>query len=307
MTEVTLREATPADAAACLGIIRAAFAARPAVDPPAAALTETLESVRTALERGTGVLGLVDGEPAGVILVSRRGSDAGLHRVSVLPGRQRLGLASAMVDAALELAADLGARRAVLTARREFPELIHWWARRGFEVAMEDGQVATLVRALPKLIVVPTAPDMQRLGRHLAGLLRAGDLVLATGDLGAGKTCLTQGIGAGLGVTGPVISPTFVLSRVHASAGDGPGLVHVDAYRLGSVAEVEDLDLEESMDSSVTVIEWGRGVAEPLSRSRLEIDIRRSGDPEDETRRVYLAGIGPRWRGVEESLEDWRG
>src|SRR3954464_13430485 len=109
-----------------------------------------------------------------------------------------------------------------------------------------------------------TAADTQLFGRQLAASLRAGDLVVLTGDLGAGKTTLTQGIGAGLGVRGPITSPTFVIARVHPSEGDGPPLVHVDAYRLGSIAEVDDLDLDASLDDSVTVVEWGEGLVDEL-------------------------------------------
>jgi tRNA threonylcarbamoyladenosine biosynthesis protein TsaE len=142
-------------------------------------------------------------------------------------------------------------------------------------------------------IVVPFAEDMQALGARLAELLQAGDLVVLTGGLGAGKTTLVQGIGAGLGVTGPVVSPTFVIARVHR--GGRLPLVHVDAYRLGSVAEVDDLDLDAVLDESVTVVEWGEGLVEDLTGDRLEVCLGRSSDPDDETRRVTLAGVGDRW------------
>lgn len=130
-------------------------------------------------------------------------------------------------------------------------------------------------------LVVATAEEMRELGRELAGSLRAGDLVLLTGDLGAGKTTLTQGIGAGLGVRGPIASPTFIIARVHRSTAGGPPLVHVDAYRLGGWDELEDLDLEASLDDAVTVVEWGTGLAEGLADRRLEIEIVRThgGEP----------------------------
>ena len=157
-------------------------------------------------------------------------------------------------------------------------------------------------RDLPVILDVPTADDMQSLGRRLAGLLRGGDLIVATGDLGAGKTTLTQGIGAGLGVGGPITSPTFVLSRVHPSLADGPDLVHVDAYRLGDSSELADIDLDETLARSVTIVEWGTGLAEWLSDSRLEIDIVRgqAGD----TRTVYLTGVGHRWAGALDDLRE---
>ncbi len=153
------------------------------------------------------------------------------------------------------------------------------------------------------IVVVPTAASMHALGRRLASLLRSGDLVLACGELGAGKTALTQGIGAGLDVQGAVISPTFVLSRVHRSRSGGPTLVHVDAYRLADLAEVEDLDLDASLADSVTVIEWGEGKAEQLSDARLDVVIERSSDPDDDTRRVTLTGVGSRWAGIDLAID----
>ena len=139
---------------------------------------------------------------------------------------------------------------------------------------------------------------MRGLGRRLATLLRAGDLVVLTGPLGAGKTTLVQGIGEGLGVRGPVTSPTFVIARVHPSADGGPDLVHADAYRLGSRAEVDDLDLDADLERSVTVVEWGEGLVEELADSHLEVSIEiGNGD----SRAVRLVGRGGRWEAVTES------
>jgi tRNA threonylcarbamoyladenosine biosynthesis protein TsaE len=146
----------------------------------------------------------------------------------------------------------------------------------------------------PITVRVPAAEDMRALGVRLAALLRAGDLLVLSGDLGAGKTTLTQGIGEGLKVRGPVTSPTFVIARVHPALAGGPALVHVDAYRLGGFAELDDLDLDASLPDSVTVVEWGEGLAENLSADRLEVVIIR-GDADGEERTVKLAGIGPRW------------
>jgi len=140
-------------------------------------------------------------------------------------------------------------------------------------------------------IVVPTAEHMRLLGRRLAELAEPGDLLVLTGDLGAGKTAMVQGIGAGLGVRGPVLSPTFVLARVHPD-GRIP-LVHVDAYRLGGVAEVDDLDLDASLDESVTVVEWGEGLVEGLTDSWLAVHIARRIDAEE--RIVTMTPHGDRW------------
>ena len=156
-------------------------------------------------------------------------------------------------------------------------------------------------------VTVATPEAMRSLGGLLAGDLRAGDLVVLTGDLGAGKTTLTQGIGARLGVRGEVTSPTFVIARVHPSLVRGPALVHVDAYRLDSVSEVDDLDLDASLADSVTVVEWGEGLVEGLAPDRLELRLTRPhgaagpDHPEDEgpePRTVDIAAFGSRWDGV---------
>jgi tRNA threonylcarbamoyl adenosine modification protein YjeE len=151
--------------------------------------------------------------------------------------------------------------------------------------------------------IVPTSDAMRALGREIGALLTAGDLVVLTGPLGAGKTTLTTGIGEALGVRGPITSPTFVLARTHPSEVAGPPLVHVDAYRLGSAAELDDLDLD--FDGSVVVVEWGSGLLEGVAESQLEVLLDRPsypppGDPAieaDEPRAVTLLGAGPRWAG----------
>jgi len=129
----------------------------------------------------------------------------------------------------------------------------------------------------------------------MAAMLRAGDLVILDGPLGAGKTTLAQGIGEGLGVRGGVTSPTFVIARVHAPDPQRGGkltMVHADAYRLGSVAEVDDLDLDASLEESVTLVEWGRGRAEQLADEHLWVRIERR---DDDTRIVELTGYGGDW------------
>lgn len=150
---------------------------------------------------------------------------------------------------------------------------------------------------------------MEAFGRELGRELRAGDLVVLTGPLGAGKTTLTRGIGAGLGVRGPVQSPTFVLARTHPSLVGGAPLVHVDAYRLGDARLVDDLDLDFA--NSVVVVEWGSGMVDDVSDSHLEILIDRPTgastgqlvglEPDDleadEPRAITARGFGPRWAG----------
>ena len=149
---------------------------------------------------------------------------------------------------------------------------------------MSEVRVATVLR---------TVEDTRAFGRQLAGRLRAGDLVVLSGPLGAGKTALTQGIGEGLGVTGRVTSPTFVIARVHR----GPlPLVHVDAYRLRDgrldLKNLDDLELDEELDRAVVVVEWGEGVVEALSDSHLEIVLECH---DDDSRTATVTGVGPRW------------
>lgn len=185
--------------------------------------------------------------------------------------------------------------------------------------------------AWERTLRVGTADETHALAAVLGAQLQAGDLLVLTGELGAGKTTFTQGLGEGLGVRAGIISPTFVLVRIHPNLPDGPrpggpDLVHVDAYRLGSASEIDDIDLENTMDSAVTVVEWGRGRVEHLSESRLEVDlVRRLGgaqapapahftesahgpdttgdaevldfdtDDDDEPRTIVMRGFGPRW------------
>jgi tRNA threonylcarbamoyladenosine biosynthesis protein TsaE len=176
-----------------------------------------------------------------------------------------------------------------------------------------DGQAAR--PNWEKTLTSTTADQTHAFAAGLAAVLEAGDLLVLSGELGAGKTTFTQGLGEGLGVREGIISPTFVLVRIHPNLPQGPrpggpDLVHVDAYRLESAAEIDDIDLENTMDSSVTVVEWGRDRVEHLSESRLEIDLHRaigldaggpSGsldfdtDDADEPRTIVLRGYGPRW------------
>jgi tRNA threonylcarbamoyladenosine biosynthesis protein TsaE len=158
-----------------------------------------------------------------------------------------------------------------------------------------------------------TAEETRRIGRRLGALLRAGDVVVLSGDLGAGKTTLTQGIGLELQVRGGVTSPTFVISRVHPSTVGGPALVHVDAYRLAGAAELDDLDLDQTLEQAVTVVEWGDGLAEPLAENRLRVRLERHraaadqardrlaghGSADDEPRVITVEASGPRWDEVE--------
>jgi tRNA threonylcarbamoyladenosine biosynthesis protein TsaE len=149
-------------------------------------------------------------------------------------------------------------------------------------------------------LTIATPEQMEELGARIAAQLVAGDLLALSGELGAGKTTLTRGLGAALGVRGPVTSPTFVLARTHPRP-DGAPLVHVDAYRLGSAAELEDLDID--FERSIVVVEWAEGMLDAVAESWLAVQIERprgaslSANAEDdaEPREVTITGHGPRW------------
>lgn len=145
-------------------------------------------------------------------------------------------------------------------------------------------------------LVVPTAEDMRAIGTAIGSTCRGGEVLVLSGDLGAGKTTFTQGLALGLGIDERVTSPTFVISRVHENPIGGPNLVHVDAYRVGSALELEDLDLDADLATSVVVVEWGGGLAERLSDERLDIVITRSDDDADDERTVSVTPHGPRWQ-----------
>ena len=156
---------------------------------------------------------------------------------------------------------------------------------------------------------VESPDDTRDVGERLAHLLRAGDLVMLSGGLGAGKTTLTQGIGRGLGVRGQVSSPTFIVARVHRGQNGGPALIHADAYRITDLDDLETLDLDSSLDEAVTVVEWGEGKTESLSDNRLEVNVHREtggsasttgsvvdlSDMDDGHRTITITGYGPRW------------
>lgn len=169
-------------------------------------------------------------------------------------------------------------------------------------------------------VEVSTLEQMRGVAVALAGRLCAGDLIILTGNLGAGKTTFTQALGKALDVAGRITSPTFVIAREHLSRSGGPTLVHVDAYRLADGEELEDLDLDSELDESITVVEWGAGMAEQLSSDFLEITITpvwdgeagdvvddaenvesvsdeddADDDVEDERRSLELTGHGPVW------------
>jgi len=314
--DLAVRAADLDDAQTVTDLIHRAFAGRPPLDPPSTALDETTESVGAALAAGAGLLATVDGHPAGTMIFTQVEDSGvpllGLRRVSVLPQWQGRGVATAMVGVAEDVACSRGLAGVSLVARRELTATVAFWRRRGYLVEASAESAPSPEMPMRKrfgagvlTLAVATADDMHTLGRVLAGELVAGDLVLLVGELGAGKTTLTQGIGAGLEVAGPITSPTFVISRVHRAAGRRPSLIHVDAYRLSGRAELDDLDLDAALDSGVTVVEWGEGSAEALSPDRLIVrltrlpaeldDVADPGAETDDPRAAVLQAVGSRW------------
>ena len=305
---LSVRRVGPESAAAVLAVVQDAFGSRPPLDPPADALADTEASIATRLALGGGLVARLDGDVVGALLFEEVGDVVYLRRFGVHHTARSHGVGQALVQAGIEAAATLGTHsRVTVVAREELPRTIEFWRRHGFVQTDRRSPYVELSHNLPIRREVATPEAMRDLGRRAAGRLRAGDLVLLTGDLGAGKTTFTQGLGAGLGVADRVTSPTFVIAREHPAAPGRPPLVHVDAYRLGSTAELDDLDLDTALDEAVTVVEWGEGKAEGLADSRLEVRITRVPVPppeeapeivdvaDAEPRLVEILGRGPRW------------
>ncbi len=300
-----------ADAAEVVhGVIARAFGSRAPLDPPAAALAETPETVAAALAGNGGLLASLDGRPLGCLVFGpERDRALMLTRFGVVPEAQGTGVAGALVAHAAAEARARGHAGMRVVARAELPASLAFWEHHGFVRTGRDGVNVTMLRIFDRRIEMPTAEVADELGRRLAEVVRAGDLLILSGELGAGKTTLTRGIGAGLEVRGDVTSPTFVIARVHPPTGSGPALVHVDAYRLGGIDELDDLDLDTSLSEAVTVVEWGEGVAEGLADDRLEIRIVRAlgavapapgasaatGEESLDPRELWLQPVGERW------------
>jgi tRNA threonylcarbamoyladenosine biosynthesis protein TsaE len=298
-----IRPVGPEAAPAVLQIVRAAFSTRPVLEPPADALAETEASIAAALASG-GLVAAYDGDggvdrDVGALVLDPQGSTLWLRRVGVLPEVRDHGVATALVAEALARAATYD--EVAVLAREELPATGRFWREHGFVPVGGTTPYVEFRRPASRTYDAPDAGSMRALGKALAAELRPGDLVVLSGELGAGKTTFTQGVGAGLGVRGDVTSPTFVISRVHPSLSGGPPLVHVDAYRLGGVAELDDLDLDTSLDEAVTVVEWGEGIAEGLADDRVEVRIERAVADEAgelDPRRVRVAPVGKRWLDV---------
>ncbi|MFD1859673.1 tRNA (adenosine(37)-N6)-threonylcarbamoyltransferase complex ATPase subunit type 1 TsaE [Aeromicrobium camelliae] len=311
MTALDVIEAGPEHAAAMVEVIHRSFAARPPLDPPTTALDETVETVAEALRASGGLLALRRERPIGAILFDEsRAGTLGLRRVSVHPQGRDRGVASAMVGVAEDIAEERGKDGIWLDVREELPDTVRFWTRKLYQPVGRTGTMIHMAKTLWLSREVPDVDAMHALADKLATLLRAGDLLVLSGDLGAGKTTFIQGLGEALGVRGPITSPTFVIARNHPSLLGGPGLVHVDAYRLTDAAEIDDIDLDATTEESITVVEWGEGRAEQLADSWLSVTIEaREADDSDplgtavgvkspDMRVVTIRPHGPRWVGV---------
>ncbi|MCU1589720.1 MAG: ATPase or kinase [Frankiales bacterium] len=269
-----------------------AFAGQDSLNPPSGALSESADTIASDFAESGG---LVIRDDAGELLATCRVRRLGLawviRRCAVDPSYRRHGLGRRLAEEAHAWATEQGAVRTHVGVRDARTGSRAFWASVGYTpLARHGGFWTELVRPLPQHLAEPE--NTHALGVRLAAELRPGDLVVLSGPLGAGKTALTQGIGAALGVRGPVTSPTFVLARVHP----GPvPLVHVDAYRLrdaGGRLELDDLDLDDSLPDSVTVVEWGEGLVEGLAESRLDVHLER---PAEDGRTAVITPVGSRW------------
>ncbi|MCL2543120.1 MAG: tRNA (adenosine(37)-N6)-threonylcarbamoyltransferase complex ATPase subunit type 1 TsaE [Nocardioidaceae bacterium] len=299
---VVVEAVGPAAAAEVLAVVHAAFRDRPPLDPPTDALAETEESIAARLEPAGGLLARADGRPVGAVVLDPKPDEGALYlrRFGIVPDAQGMGVARKLVREAVHYAQRNDLARVAVLAREELPATIGFWKGMGFCEVEVTSPYLRMEHLTPWQVTVPTADDMRTLAASVAPALRPGDVLVLAGELGAGKTTFTQGLGEGLQVRGGVTSPTFVISRVHPGLDGGPALVHVDAYRLGGSAELDDLDLDADLDEAITVVEWGHGVAEALTDSPLEIRIERAlaaTDVEDgdDPRVVTIEPVGPGW------------
>lgn len=274
-----VRPATPGDAEVIWRLTRAAFAGQAGLDPPSGASRETLEQVAADLESAGGLLATdpVSGQPVGAARWRVEQPAPWVRRVAVPPAHRRRGVGRELMLAAARHAAASGWPALRVGVRTGLAGNLDFYARLGYVPVADHDHWQELALFLPRQVATPA--DMRLLGRAVAEAARPGDLLLLDGPLGAGKTVFVQGLAAGLGCPGVVTSPTFILARRYD--GGRVALLHVDAYRLGSAAELDDIDL--ATEDALTVVEWGRDRAEGLAEAHLTVELTRSGPGEDRT------------------------
>jgi tRNA threonylcarbamoyladenosine biosynthesis protein TsaE len=291
--------ASERDAEAVHAVTQQAYGSRPPLDPPSSALTETVDAVRADLAEHGGLLAIEDGAPIGSLRFRFDGRRVWLRRAGVIAALARRGVGTRLATHAHALLARRAIDELVVGVRFALADNRRFWESLSYAETGADDHSYILRRTPPYAGTIETADDMRAVGRRLGQLLRPGDLIVCVGELGAGKTTFAQGVGQGLGVTGAVTSPTFVLARAHDTAGGVP-FVHADAYRLGAVAdplgELDALDLDATVAEAVTLVEWGEGLAERLAPNRVVV---RMEVADGETRMVVVDGLGVRWAGVD--------
>lgn len=308
-----VRAARVADAGQVHQLTRAAFTPQAGLQPVPGALGEGVDDVAADLAAQGGLVAVSgDGQLAGALRWREDPPLRWVRRVAVAPRFSRRGVGRALLGAAAAAATGAGATALRAGVRRELPGNLDFYHGLGFHRVAENPRGLVLGRPLSRPVDHPE--ELRALGRRLAALLVAGDVLVAAGELGSGKTVLAQGIAAGLGVSDPVTSPTFVLVRQHR--GTRLDFLHADVYRLGGAAEIDDLDLDTDLLTAALYVEWGAGLAEQLADGHLRIELHRVDPapgteprggaavaPEEGRRWVRLTGHGEAWRERQDRID----
>lgn len=314
---VEVRRVGPEAAAEVLAVVRSAFGARPALDPPAPALAETKETIAAKLTGDRGLLACLEGEPVGALLLDPQGSTTYLRRFGVTPAAQGHGVAGSLIEAALReaTASEEGSSELAVVAREELPATVRFWKRQGFREIRRETPNVELRRSLrTQVLQAPDAEAMRELGRRLTAQLAAGDLIVLTGDLGAGKTTFVRHLLRALGVRGRIKSPTYAIVEPHMAAGSphvhGQGALpiwHFDFYRFDDPREWEDAGFRELFASrGLKLVEWPEKAAGLLpgidADIHIEPDAMDLSDDDDPPRLVRMSARSDTGRALLEAV-----